>query len=413
VTQDFEIVTRRVAFDHVTPVSAYAALRAKAPNRSSFLFESGQPTEGAGRYSVLGYRARSEAMFPPGGDLFEEMAKGLESVPSTEGLAAQLSQAYVGYIAYDAAHRMYDVDPWPDEGSLSRMMRDCTVALFDHLEHTITIAGRTTSVVNRLEWEMRNGPALTPLAVPDPDETGPHGKTSVDDDNIVDRAKRAKSLIEKGEAERVVLARAYRAPLRDADLFDIYRAMRPLMPSPYYFFLEFSDMPMAQGLSIAGVASELLLDVPPESATRTETLERLRASFPCESATGTPRAKATKLIRQLEKAARGTLGGAVGYLAAEGHARMFATTTAVVSSESQFTLSTQAGVDEDTDTSTAAQSTSEQAKGRLAAIHSAHLAAEVREAEVQRKREEEAKKEAEAEAASNGSSPSSSSSNEG
>lgn len=398
MSQEFQIVTRRVALDHVTPVSAYASLRAKVPNRSSFLFESARPAEGMRRYSVLGYRARAEAMFPPGGEVFGEIAKGLESVPPTEGLAAQLSQALWGYISYDAAHRIHGVDPWPDEDNLSRMMRDCSIALFDHLEHTITIAGRSPGAINRLEWEMRNEDPLTPLPVPDPDAITPHGSTSVDDDNLAARAARAKAAIEQGEADRVVLARHYKAPLRDADPFDIFRAMRPLMQSAFHFFLEFNDMPMAKGLSIAGSADEPILDIPPETSTRAETLDRLRQSFPSESAAGAPRDKATKLIRKLEKAARGPLGGSVGYISGEGHARMFATTHAVVLSQAQFSLGTQASVDKDVDTSTLSASTTAQAKPAFAAIHAAHLAAEAREEALKRKREAEAKKEAEEEA---------------
>ena len=91
-----QIVSRTLAADHVTPVRAYAALRARSPGTSSFLLESVVPGERWGRYSILGYRAREEARHPAGSDALALLGRDMARVPVVEGLAARFSQALIG-----------------------------------------------------------------------------------------------------------------------------------------------------------------------------------------------------------------------------------------------------------------------------------------------------------------------------
>ncbi len=254
-----DIVTRTLSADHLTPVRAYAALRAQSQGRSSFLFESVVPGERWGRYSIIGYRARTEALYPAGGDALRLIKSDVAKLEPVEGLAARLSQAIVGYVAYDAVHPLHQVEPWPNEGDLARMMSDATVVVFDNLRQTLTIAGRTKNALDRCEWEMNHGPELAAIAAPDPDAAPEYVDLSMDDAAYMTKVERAKEYIRAGDAFQVVLARTFTSPLRNADPFDVYRAMRVLSPSPYLYFLDFAETPMAEGLQIAGASPETMV----------------------------------------------------------------------------------------------------------------------------------------------------------
>jgi anthranilate synthase component 1 len=266
-----QIFTRTLAADHITPVRAYAALRSHAPAQSSFLFESVHPGERWGRYSIVGYRAMNEVLYPPGTDALGLFARALSGreVPDpvdpaspfaeVENLAARLTRAAFGFVAYDAAHDAYKIPLWPGSDALVRLMRDATIVVFDNLRQTMTIAGVNASAVNRCEWEMTHGPDLEALTAPDPRGVPEFVDVSVDDDAYMDRVRRAKEYIRAGDVFQIVLARTFKSPLRGADPLDVYRALRVLSPSPYLFFIDFSDTPMAGGLTIAGASPETLV----------------------------------------------------------------------------------------------------------------------------------------------------------
>ncbi|MEJ7730719.1 MAG: anthranilate synthase component I family protein [Polyangiaceae bacterium] len=257
-----EVVTRTQAADHLTPVRAYAALRAQSPGRSSFLFESVVPGERWGRYSIIGYRARTEAIASPGDEdalaLFGAHAEGLVR---TDSLAARVSQAVVGYLAYDAVHAPNRIESWPREPDLARVMRDCTVVVFDNLRQTMTLAGRTDNALDRCAWEMTHGPELRPFPVPDANATPLHLSVSMDDASYGARVERAKEYIRAGDAFQIVLARTFTAPARNADAFDVYRALRVLSPSPYLYFLDFAEVPMSEAMCVAGASPETMVRV--------------------------------------------------------------------------------------------------------------------------------------------------------
>ena len=264
------IVTRTLAADHVTPVRAYAALRSHAPKQSSFLFESVHPGERWGRYSIIGYRTRTEMLYPGGHDVLGGLTADLaeleapDPVPAspfadTEGLATHLTRALVGFIAYDAVHEAHRIKPWPGTETLSRVMLGATVVVFDNLRQTLTIAGETSADVNRCEWEMMHGPELHALSAPDAQAAPLAVDVTMDDAAFMARVARAKKYIAAGDVFQVVLARTFTAPGRGADPFDVYRALRVLSPSPYLYYLDFAASDFAPGITIAGASPETLV----------------------------------------------------------------------------------------------------------------------------------------------------------
>jgi anthranilate synthase component I len=256
-----DIVTRTLSADHTTPVRAYAALRSHAKGRSSFLLESTPSGGGRGRYSIVGYRVRTEAIYPGGGNAFDLLEQDIAGEEAHQDFAARVSQSLVGYCAYDIAHAMHSVDAWPDEGDAARMMRDATVVVFDSVTQTLTMAGRSKNALDRCEWEMSHGPDLPALRLPDAGAIPEFLDVFIEEAAFTEKARRAVKLVEGGDASHVFLARSFRAPMRGSDPFDVYRALRVLSPSRYHFFLEFGETPIAEGLAIAGSSDEILAHI--------------------------------------------------------------------------------------------------------------------------------------------------------
>ncbi|WP_437725405.1 chorismate-binding protein [Sorangium sp. So ce861] len=375
------VVTRTLPADHITPVRAYAALRAHAPGRSSFMFESAVSGERWGRYAILGYRARAESLLPSGFDPFETLAEGLAE-PAAPGsprdLAARVCQSWVGFLAYDTVHQLMGIEPWPEEMYLGRVLKDATVVVFDSVAQTMTIAGRSQGAVNRCAWEMTHGPEQPGLPALDPEALPEHLETPVTDEGYAAKVAAARARIAAGEATEVVLARRFRAPLRGADPFDVYRALRLLAPSTHLYFLDFAESPFAPGLTIAGTSGETLVRAERDPSAEPRPgdgsfVEALRAALAGGSAVGQPAARASAISRSLEAGPRWVYGGAVGYFGPEG-SEIAHTLGAVWSALGYFEVMTGARIGNGSEPRAEAERTRRDARGPLSAIRAAHEA---------------------------------------
>lgn len=284
-----KVVTRTLVGDALTPVRAYAALRSGDPEGASFLLESVVGGERWGRYSILGYRPRWEAILdrigwkmvlrrgaPPnvrlgeGGDPIAS-AGGLFQGRQVEGegqgtTAAKFAAAHVGYMAWDIVHRIAKVpagndDTWTKHFvPLARFLGGCTVVVFDALAQTVTIAAEEQADVDRALADLERSPKLGDIAVPDRTKIPADVSIDLDDEAYKARVLEAKELIKAGDAFQIVLARTFSVPRAGRDPFDVYRAMRLVNPSPYMYYL---DLPPAEGqterLRIAGASPETMV----------------------------------------------------------------------------------------------------------------------------------------------------------
>ena len=281
------VVTRTLVADGLTPVRAYAALRASDPDGASFLLESVVGGERWGRFSILGYRPRWEAILdrigwklvvrrgmPPairlgeGGDPIAS-AGGLFQGRQVEGdasTAAKFAAAHVGYLAWDIVHRIEKVPAGNDATwtkhfvPLARFLGGATVVVFDALAQTVTIAAEEQADVDRAFADLQKHVALSDIAVPDRTKIPAAVATDLDDAAFKERVLAAKEFIAAGDAFQIVLARTFSVPREGRDPFDVYRAMRLVNPSPYMYFL---DLPPAEGaaerLCIAGASPETMV----------------------------------------------------------------------------------------------------------------------------------------------------------
>jgi len=270
--------------DTLTPVRAYAALRRAAGDAASFLLESVVGGERWGRYSILGYRPRTEMTLQASGQWvgadgrpapMVELAGGRDPLEAARALfepsrtqerianpAARFADSYVGYLAWDLVHAIDKVPGWGSRASapLGRFFGGSTIVVFDGLSHTITIAADDPADVARARAHLDDLTPLAPLALPDRSRLPDDVTVDVDDAAYAAKVRRAQEYIAAGDAFQIVLARTFRVPRAGRDPFDAYRAMRVLNPSPYMYFL---DLPPAPGertrTQIAGASPETMV----------------------------------------------------------------------------------------------------------------------------------------------------------
>ncbi len=77
---------------------------------------------------------------------------------------------------------------------------------------------------------------------------------------FMDRVERAKAYIRNGDIFQVVLSQVFKARL-ESNLFDVYRVLRTINPSPYMYLMQFDD------LQLAGASPETLVKVQDEIVT--------------------------------------------------------------------------------------------------------------------------------------------------
>lgn len=282
---------RTFVADALTPVQAYARLRAADPDGASLLFESVVGGERWGRYSILAYRPGYEAIlgrdgwrtrgprapdlarFATGdahGDPLRAVAPIFATAPGADAAppAVRLAHSHFGFVAWDIVHLIDKVpagDPrtWDaHEIALAHFLGEPTVVVFDALAQTYTVCAHSAEGLARVEADLAREAPLAPIALPDRGRVDPDVAVDTDDETYFGMVRRAQEYIAAGDAFQVVLARTFSVPRKGRDPFDVYRALRLLNPSPYMYYLDLP--PVAAGgarTRIAGASPETMVRV--------------------------------------------------------------------------------------------------------------------------------------------------------
>jgi anthranilate synthase component 1 len=288
-----KVATRTIVADDLTPVRAYAALREADGGGASFLLESVVGGERWGRYSILGYRPKYEAILDRGGWTLragsgdprgERLPRFVPAAgdpisaigplfatdaPRGGSTATRFAAAHVGYFAWDIVHRTEKVPPGSDATwqrhfvPLARFLGGATVVVFDAFAQTVTIAAEDGADVERAFADLQRTPRLGAIGVPERTCIPSNVTVDLDDDAFKARVERAKEYIAAGDAFQIVLARTFSTPRLGRDPFDVYRAMRLLNPSPYMYFLDLPpsgvENDTAERFQIAGASPETMV----------------------------------------------------------------------------------------------------------------------------------------------------------
>ncbi len=277
--------TLTFAADTLTPVRAYASLRRAAGDGASFLLESVVGGQRWGRYSILGYRPRYEALLlsegpwrvrgerPAVADALER--EGVDPLvaaaslidpdfpPPSAHLAERIARSHVGFFGWDLVHRIANVKGFGgDEPSrvVARLLGRCVVCVFDSLTQTFTIAADDEESARRARADLETDTNLHGIALPDRQRIPAEVEVNTDDFRFEASVRRAKEYIAAGDAFQIVLARTFSVPRRGRDPFDVYRALRLVNPSPYMYFLDLP--PATEGRSrmqLLGASPETLV----------------------------------------------------------------------------------------------------------------------------------------------------------
>jgi anthranilate synthase component I len=277
-------IQRDILADLDTPVSAFLKIR---EGDLSFLLESVEGGERAGRYSFIGNGSwrweltrdsdepgaghRTPGGITPGG--FAALRARLDDMRTAfPAEDARFDGGALGYLSYEAIGHAEKI-PVPGKDVLGLpdglFMGVDTLLVFDHLRHTIRVvshmrldgdreSGYNAAVerIDRMIERLRQG--ITTEAYATTPATGIKGfaqpRSNVSPKQYADMVRKAQEYIAAGDIIQVVLSQRLSIPLK-GEPFTLYRALRTVSPSPYMYFLDFGDH------QVVGASPELLVQV--------------------------------------------------------------------------------------------------------------------------------------------------------
>lgn len=239
-----------IAADLHTPVSAYLRL---APMRPRYLLESVEAGH-QGRYSFIGFGGTLEVSVKPDGVYVDGSMVSTELLTGLRmalGLAPRcvpaigdqtFSGGLVGASGFDLVRRLYPLPPSPHSPSTTQgsYMATESILVFDHLTRRIALLHSGSEP----ERASLRGEVIAMLrgSIPAGNGSSEHGPTSpsMSKHEFIDAVKRVKGHITAGDVYQLVLSIKFSGKT-DIHPFATYRALRLLNPSPYMYYLDFSD----------------------------------------------------------------------------------------------------------------------------------------------------------------------------
>ena len=276
-------VCRELYSDCYTPVEVMRTLR--TASRHCYLLESASQTEVWGRYSFLGYEPSMEITCTDGklqirrihedgteektvqqvkhpGDAIREILKEykspvLENMPTfTGGLVGYFSYDYIKYS--EPKLKLTD-ETVQDFRDMDLMLFDQVIAFDHYRQKVLLITGvMTEDPENSYQKAEAKLEEMTDLIRNGKQKEFPSLKLKSSIEPQFPKAKycemveKAKHYIHEGDIFQVVLSNPMRAKA-EGSLFDTYRVLRTINPSPYMFYFSGTDV------EVAGASPETLV----------------------------------------------------------------------------------------------------------------------------------------------------------
>ena len=273
---DFDIlpVSTEILSDFITPIEAMRILKAKS--KHAYILESVSADEKWGRYTFLGFEPKMEITCVNGemkiGDKTvatdnpaEEIRKLLSSyrsprfdyLPSfTGGLVGYFSYDYIGYAEKAARTNAVDTENFKD---IDLMLFDKVIAFDNYRQKIILIANmsldniekeydKAKREIEKLRDLLQSGEKIT--------DEGGHLTGDVtalfSKEEYCTMVEKGKHYIKEGDIFQIVLSNRLSAPF-EGSLFNTYRTLRTINPSPYMFYFSGTDV------EVAGASPETLV----------------------------------------------------------------------------------------------------------------------------------------------------------
>lgn len=256
--------------DTLTPISIYNRLQGE----KKFILESSSHHEDKGRYSFIGTNpfreiigTEQKVILKDDAEVKEIEGNPLEvvkqQVPQIDlGLPFPFYGGSIGYIGYDLVRNYQSIGSLLDDEiempDLHFMIYQ-DLLIFDHQKQTLTIIAIDLSG-SRIELELvgaieRIKQQIKQSQVELTDqELILDFKPSIDQPTFIRLVEEAQRYIDQGEALQVVLSQRMKSAF-NGDPFQLYRRLRVMNPSPYMYYIDFSDY------QIIGTSPESLLKV--------------------------------------------------------------------------------------------------------------------------------------------------------
>jgi anthranilate synthase component 1 len=293
-------VYTELAADFETPLSAYLKIR---DGRHSFLLESAESTDKAGRWSIVGSRPRrvfeardgKVTVTWEGGSREAAAGRDLLAVleaemapfrPVSHGSLPQFSGGLVGYLSYDAVREFEPSlgPPPPDPLGIpdALFLLADTLLVFDHrlrrlqvvanalLDEAASIEdayqrakGKIAALVEILDRPL-HVPGLNGLAAVEPAEA----RSNTSREEFEEMVRTGKEFIAAGDIFQFVPSQRFEAVF-ELNSADLYRALRFVNPSPYMFLLEMGSFSLVGSSPEVHVrAIDGRIDIRPIAGTR-------------------------------------------------------------------------------------------------------------------------------------------------
>ena len=378
-------VSCEILSDFTTPIEAMRIL--KQVSTHCYMLESAASHETWGRYTFLGFdpsleitcrngEMRAGCLHFPTADPSAYLRQVLEEhksprfdhlPPFTGGLVGYFSYDYLGYSEPSVRAEVEDSEEFRD---LDLMLFDKVIA-FDHLRQKLILMVNMSldepeTSYNKAVLELRQLVELLRTGAKKQDRAGRllgpvtplFGR-----EDFCRMVEQAKVHIREGDIFQIVLSNCLSAPF-EGSLFNTYRVLRTLNPSPYMFYFSGTDVEVAGAspetlvklengvlhtFPLAGtrprgktleedqvLETELLSDekelaehnmlvdlgrndlgkISRFGAVREDkdALDAIEAVLPAGTLSGAPKLRACQLIAELENNKRGIYGGAIGYI---------------------------------------------------------------------------------------------------
>ncbi|MGE5411497.1 MAG: anthranilate synthase component I [Clostridiales bacterium] len=273
-------VYEKITADMLTPVLAYLKIREK--DKNCFLLESVEARESIGRYSFIGKDpkmilsncANRLSVFENGKrtELEDNIFYYLQNMmfskryPKLDELSF-FTGGIVGYIGYENIGLIENVVKFKSsrENPDSILGLYDTLIVFDHYKHQIILITNVEIEKGTNLNDAYNAAKATlkdlkeelskPISFRSDFSLLGEVKCNLKDEDFKQLVLQSKQDITNGDIFQIVLSKRFSSEYK-GDLLNVYRALRILNPSPYMYFLEFSD-----DLTIIGTSPENLLKV--------------------------------------------------------------------------------------------------------------------------------------------------------
>lgn len=382
-------VSCEILSDFTTPIETMRIL--KQVSTHCYMLESAASHETWGRYTFLGFdpsleitcrsgEMRAGCLHLPTADpsaylrqvLDEHKSPRFDHLPPfTGGLVGYFAYDYLGYSESSVRSEVEDREEFRD---LDLMLFDKVIA-FDHLRQKLILIVNMSldepeTGYNKAVLELRQLAELLRTGAKKQDHAGRFlGPVTplFGRESFCRMVERAKVHIREGDIFQIVLSNCLSAPF-EGSLFNTYRVLRTLNPSPYMFYFSGTDVEVAGASPETlvkeedhAMETELLSDekelaehnmlvdlgrndlgkisrfgtvqvekfhtierfshvmhigstVRGELREDKDALDAIEAVLPAGTLSGAPKLRACQLIAELENNKRGIYGGAIGYI---------------------------------------------------------------------------------------------------